>query len=423
MKADSSARADTQMMAIAHSALRRDLARAADVLCRQPVPSDAQRVAVAKHLTTMMDFLHVHHNGEDAWLWPTMRRLNPAASELLDQMDADHAAITPHIGRVTAAAAAYGNSATGREPLARALDDLRGTLEPHLRREEDQVMPIVASTLTRAQWDGWEEQYYIKTKTKKQLGLEGHWLIDGGNRTVYEHVVGKVNPVLRFVLVRGFGPKYRKQCRTRWGADVPVGPSREAASNPEQAETIGGPHRAWRTHGEVSLHIDVPPDRLYDVVTDLRTAPTRSREVQSCRWLDGPPPGSVGSRFRGRNRAGVIRWSRVCEVLTAERGQEFSFRTVPERLDPTRGDSSVWGYRFEPEGTGTRITHYYTLIQPPKPWLLRLYGIVLPHHRDARPALTHTLERLGADQDVRENGGARALRPLRSGDSGPGSTR
>jgi hemerythrin-like domain-containing protein len=396
MKPESSARADTRIMAIAHSALRRDLARAADVLSRQPVPGDAQRVAVAQHVEAMMDFLQVHHNGEDAWLWPTMRRLNPAASEILDQMDTDHKDIAPHIAKVAAAAAAYGKSATGRKSLDAALNDLRSTLEPHLRRDEEQMMPIVATSLTRAQWDAWEQHYYIETKTKTQLGLEGHWLIDGGNREVYDHVVGKVNPVLRLVLLRVFGPKYRKQCRTRWGADVLVGPNQSAALTTQQPETIGAPRRAWRTHGEVSLHIDAAPERLYDLVIDVGTAPTRSHEVQSCRWLDGPPPGTVGSRFRGHNRAGILRWSRDCEVLTAKRGEEFTFRTVPERFDPTRRDSSVWGYHFEPEGTGTRITHYYTLVQPPKPWLLRLYGILLPHHRDARPALTQTLEHLNA---------------------------
>jgi len=342
----------------------------------------------------MMDFLHVHHSGEDAWLWPTMRRLNPAASEVLDQMDADHLAIGPHMGKVTAAAAAYGKCATGREALAEALNDLRGTLDPHLRREEEEMMPIVASTLTAEQWDGWEQEYYVKTKTKKDLGLEGHWLIDGGDRAAYDHVVGKVNPVLRFVLLRVFGPRYRKACATRWGTDGPVGPKLDEAPTTEQPEIIGTLRRPWRTGGEVSLHIDAPPERLYDLVADVGSAPTRSQEVQACLWLDGPPPGTVGSRFRGRNRAGLIRWSRVCEVVTATRGEEFAFRTVPERLDPTRRDSSVWGYHFEPDGTGTQITHYYTLVQPPKPWLLTLYGILMPHHRDARPALRHTLEQL-----------------------------
>jgi len=394
MKTEPPAPADTRMMGIVHSALRRDLSRATEALSRQPVPDDAQRVAIAQHMQALMGFLHLHHSGEDDWLWPTMRRLNPAASEVLDQMDADHLAIAPHMGKVTAAAAAYEKSATGRDVLADTLNDLRSTLDPHLRREEDEMMPMVASTLTAAQWDAWEQEYYVKTKSKKDLGLEGHWLIDGGDRAVYDHVVRKVNPVLRFLLLHVFGPKYRQACAIRWGADVPVGPKLSEAPSKEQPEIIGAPRRPWRTRGEVSVHIGAPPERVYDLVADLGSAPTRSQEVQACLWLAGPPPGTVGSRFRGRNRSGLIRWSRVCEVVTATRGEHFAFRTVPEQLDPTRRDSSVWGYHFEPDGTGTRITHYYTLVQPPQPWLLTLYGILMPHHRDARPALRHTLEQL-----------------------------
>ena len=394
MKAEPSAAADTRMMGIVHGALRRDLARAADALLHQPFPGDAQRVAIAQHLQAMMHFLRIHHSGEGAWLWPTMRRLNPGASDVLDQMDADHLAIAPHMEEVTAAASAYEKSATGREALVSAVSDLRGTLDPHLRREEDEMMPIVASTLTAAQWDAWEHDYYVKTKTMKELGLEGHWLIDGGDRAVYDHVIGKVNPVLRFVLLRVFGPKYRQACAARWGADVPVGPKLDEAPTTEQPEIIGAPRRPWRTRGDASLYIDASPERVYDLVADVGSAPTRSQEVQACLWLDGPPPGTVGSRFRGRNRAGVIRWSRICEVVTATRGEQFTFRTVPEQFDPTRKDSSVWGYRFEPDGTGTRITHYYTLVQPPRTWLLTLYGILMPHHRDARPALRHTLNQL-----------------------------
>src|SRR5664280_124604 len=125
MTTEPSAPADTRIMGIVHSALRRDLTRAAEALSRQPPPGDAQRVAIARHLASMMDFLHDHHHGEDAWLWPTMRRLNPAASDVLDQMDADHLSIAPHMRKVTAAAAAYEMSATGRAALLQALRDLR----------------------------------------------------------------------------------------------------------------------------------------------------------------------------------------------------------------------------------------------------------------------------------------------------------
>ncbi|MCW2712672.1 MAG: hypothetical protein JWP24_2866 [Marmoricola sp.] len=68
-------------------------------------------------------------------------------------------------------------------------------------------------------------------------------------------------------------------------------------------------------------------------------------------------PGSVGAVFRGRNRVRLAaRWSR-CEVVAAEPGRAFAFRTLPERLDPSRRDSTTWSYRLEPTADGTRVEH------------------------------------------------------------------
>lgn len=159
-------------------------------------------------------------------------------------------------------------------------------------------------------------------------------------------------------------------------------------------ELVGSPRRPWHTGGEVSLHIQAEPVRLYDLVADVCSASTRSEEVQKCVWLPGSPAGAMGSRFRGYNRSGLARWSRVCEVIAATPGVEFVFRTVPERFDPLRRDSTLWRYRFQAEGAGTLVTHGYSLVNPPAPWLMALYGVLLPQHRDVRPALRHTLERL-----------------------------
>ena len=173
MKAGPSSPADTRTMGIVHSALQRDLTRASDALKGPPVPGDAQRAAIAQHVQAMMEFLHVHHRGEDAWLWPTMRRLNPSASALLDQMEDDHLAIAPHMEKVTSAAADYEKSAAGREALASALSELRGSLDPHLRRDEDDMMLIVATTLTTRQWDDWEQEYYLSPRVSRSLAWRG----------------------------------------------------------------------------------------------------------------------------------------------------------------------------------------------------------------------------------------------------------
>src|SRR5215212_3490794 len=105
---------DTRMMGIVHSALKRDLLRAREVLATSPPPQRRQRRALGGHVTWMMDFLHGHHRGEDVGLWPLVRERNPAAAELLDSLEADHARIDPAARAVTAAALDY--AATTGDP-------------------------------------------------------------------------------------------------------------------------------------------------------------------------------------------------------------------------------------------------------------------------------------------------------------------
>ena len=110
--------ADTAMMGIVHSALRRDLTRTSTALSAASAPPPAQREAIAAHLDWMVDFLHRHHEGEDAGLWPLVRSLNPDANELLDRMEHDHAQIAPEMTAVSSAAGRY--AATARSRPARA---------------------------------------------------------------------------------------------------------------------------------------------------------------------------------------------------------------------------------------------------------------------------------------------------------------
>ena len=122
------------MMGIVHSALRRDLTRTSTALSTLPAPGDVQRTAVAAHLAWMMDFLHGHHDGEDAGLWPLVRSLNPSAGELLDQMEHDHARIAPVMATVSAATRDYSDSDSVqvRGRLVESLTSLREVLDPPL---------------------------------------------------------------------------------------------------------------------------------------------------------------------------------------------------------------------------------------------------------------------------------------------------
>lgn len=216
------------MMGIVHSALRRDLTRTSSVLGADALPADGQRAAIAAHLAWLMDFLHHHHKGEDAGLWPLVRSLNPSSGGLLDEMEGDHARIAPEMAATTAAADRYSSDATeaARDEVTSAVTSLRAVLDPHLSREEEEMMPVVSATLTNEQWESFNQEYYVKPKSMTQLGHEGHWLIDSIDPGGYQVVVGNVPPVPRFILLHAFARPYAKSCAARWGPDVSVTPLR-----------------------------------------------------------------------------------------------------------------------------------------------------------------------------------------------------
>jgi hypothetical protein len=213
--------ADTRMMGIVHDALKRDLLRTRQVLLASPAAQGRQRVALGKHVTWMLDFLHTHHRGEDAGLWPLVRRRNPAADELLDSMEADHARIAPAADVAAVAAREYTATTndSARVALVEALDGLIEVLVPHLDREVAEAMPVVAASITNREWDAVEQEYNIKPKTTRQLATEGHWLLEGIDAEGYDVVVHKVPAVLRFILLHGFGRAYRRQADARWTTD------------------------------------------------------------------------------------------------------------------------------------------------------------------------------------------------------------
>jgi hemerythrin HHE cation binding domain-containing protein len=228
--------ADTRMMGIVHGALHRDLDRTRTVVTTVPYPRERRRKALAAHALWMMDMLHAHHTGEDEGLWPLVRDRDPAAGPLLDSLEAEHRRIAPAVGELTAAARRYGDASGGdaaRVEFLAALDALTAVLLPHLDREVEEGMPVVSANITQAEWEAWDQKYNIRTKSFVQLGIEGHWLLDGIDPEGYRLVVGLVPPVPRFILLRGFARSYRRRAAACWQPEgLPARPSSGPAGSP-----------------------------------------------------------------------------------------------------------------------------------------------------------------------------------------------
>jgi polyketide cyclase/dehydrase/lipid transport protein len=146
---------------------------------------------------------------------------------------------------------------------------------------------------------------------------------------------------------------------------------------------------------EVSIHVDAPPEHIWDMVADVTRMGEWSPECYRCHWQGEPRAPAVGARFVGHNKAGWRRWRTRNVVVEAERGEVFAFRTVENR--------NVWSYRMEPDGDaggGTTVTEARQL-PAKRPWYGKLalylaYGGLARHDVRMRAGMQRTLERLKA---------------------------
>lgn len=140
----------------------------------------------------------------------------------------------------------------------------------------------------------------------------------------------------------------------------------------------------------MSLRIEAPADRLYDLVSDVTQMGRLSPECVGGRWLGGATGPAVGARFKGTNKRGFARWSTTNEVVVAEPGREFAFET--------QQSGTRWTYRFEPDGDGTLVTEERTAFKP-RPAIAKVFTTLLlgglgSHEDELRDGMRATLERL-----------------------------
>jgi uncharacterized protein YndB with AHSA1/START domain len=74
---------------------------------------------------------------------------------------------------------------------------------------------------------------------------------------------------------------------------------------------------------EVSVHVEAPPARVWQLATDIVLMGQWSPEYQGGEWLDGASGPTVGARFKGRNKRRDRAWQSVSTVIEATPGQSF----------------------------------------------------------------------------------------------------
>lgn len=146
-------------------------------------------------------------------------------------------------------------------------------------------------------------------------------------------------------------------------------------------------------HDSVTVHMEAPADRIWELVSDVTRIGRYSPETFEAEWLDGATGPAAGARFRGhvkRNGRGPTYWT-TCTVTECEPGRTFAFGVG----SPAR-PLNVWRYDLEPVEGGTSVTESFSLARTVP---LRLYWALLgwARGRTNRDGMRATLERIKAE--------------------------
>jgi hypothetical protein len=168
--------ANTEDMVQVHRVFREAFRSAPAFIGSVAAGDTARAEVVGSYYANVLEFLRVHHEGEDELLWP---KLLERAS---DQADTISTIAGQHKGVETALATANARLAEWRaEPdvdrgaqLAVALASLNADLVAHLDEEERVILPIAAAHITMPEWGelpGHGMQHFAGDKMWLIIGL------------------------------------------------------------------------------------------------------------------------------------------------------------------------------------------------------------------------------------------------------------
>lgn len=105
---------------------------------------------------------------------------------------------------------------------------------------------------------------------------------------------------------------------------------------------------------ELTTAIAAPPDRVWELVSDINVPAQFQDEFAGAEWLDPGP--ALGARFVGRNHRRGHDWETTSWVVQFEPGRVFGW-AVSDRDNP----GATWTFRLEPTATGTLLTFHRKL--------------------------------------------------------------
>ncbi|HYZ93475.1 MAG TPA: SRPBCC family protein [Actinomycetota bacterium] len=105
---------------------------------------------------------------------------------------------------------------------------------------------------------------------------------------------------------------------------------------------------------QVEIHIDAPPSRVWELVTDINLPARFSSEFQGAEWIEPATRAALGATFKGRNKHPAVgEWETTSYVVGCDPERLFAWQ-IGEGEEP----GAQWRFELVPDGDGTLLKQW-----------------------------------------------------------------
>jgi hemerythrin-like domain-containing protein len=174
------ARPDTSEMVVVHNVFRRLFGDLPGLIRTVPDGDVARAAVLSDAVEELATSLHHHHTAEDDLLWPLLLERVELDRSVVLRAEEQHERVHELLELVHVQVAPFRASARAadRDALAGTLAELDGALREHMADEERDVLPLVETHLSVAEWEAMADRARSgipKDRLLVQLG----WILQG----------------------------------------------------------------------------------------------------------------------------------------------------------------------------------------------------------------------------------------------------
>jgi len=213
--------ADVRDMYMVHTMLRRELGLLPQ-LVRDVAPEDTRRSeVVGAHASFVCGLLHLHHEGEDVFLWPLLhQRGGKEAQDIVPVMEQQHQGIESANAKVLRLLPRWRSTARGGDELAEAFVRLETAVLEHMAMEEERILPLAEKYVTAAEWRRLGE-HSLEKSSKKTLPLAFGMAMYEGDPEVVRALLAEAPPVARLLMHAVARRRFARHAKRVHGTPTP----------------------------------------------------------------------------------------------------------------------------------------------------------------------------------------------------------